>query len=83
MIDLISINFVLDNKDFAFRSWPSVPRVGEFVTLRPNGEPTTYLVKLVLWNVRENRNLHQPLECDVHITKKAAAISSADKEADA
>lgn len=74
MVERISINFVLDKEDFAFRSWPAVPRVGDYVTLRPKGQPTTYRALLVLWNVRENgRGITSP-EVDIHITEEVAGL---------
>ncbi|TPN04555.1 hypothetical protein [Mesorhizobium sp. B2-1-2] len=45
------IYFILEGKDYAFRSWGAVPRVGERVMFHLITGPTTFRVLDVLWGV--------------------------------
>jgi len=67
MSELIVINFVMEGKDYAGRVWPTVPRIGEHVSLHYEGEKRVAKVHLVVWGVREETVFGRQLECDVHI----------------
>ncbi|MGX7874476.1 hypothetical protein ACVDG5_018450 [Mesorhizobium sp. ORM6] len=45
------IYFMLEGKDYAFRIWGAVPRVGERVMFHPTTGPVTFKVLDVLWGV--------------------------------
>lgn len=79
MSALFELNFALHDdegvdENFAFAAWPGVPRRGDFVTLRPAGEPKTYRVELVLWGTRYRRRRDEDLSVDVHIREEVAAL---------
>jgi len=71
MHNLIGINFKMDGKDYAFRSWPAVPRQGDVVNLRDpkreEGLRYPARVLLVVWGVCEETAFGKQLDCDVHI----------------
>jgi hypothetical protein len=50
-IAMVTIHFVEEDRFLCERQWPSVPRAGEFVTLRqPSGR---YVVAEVKWECRQ------------------------------
>jgi hypothetical protein len=48
------IFFLLDGKEFAFKTWPHVPRVGDWVVFPTHKDRQPYEVVRVIW--RENRS---------------------------
>lgn len=51
--DTCAVAFFIDGKQYAYRSWPYVPRVGEEVMLHvpEEGDKRTFLVTRVVWGV--------------------------------
>ena len=64
---LFAIYFVLDRKDYAFRVWPGVPRIGDRVMMHTNDGPRTHEVLEVVWGVREEEESPYRLTCNVSI----------------
>lgn len=67
----IGINFHLrDQRNYAYRQWPAVPRVDDVVMLhdpkREKGLRYPAIVRLVVWATREESWAGQMLECDVY-----------------
>lgn len=50
-MDKFDIYFVVGGKDYAFRSWIAVPRLGERVMFHLKEGPKTFKVVDVLWGV--------------------------------
>jgi hypothetical protein len=71
MHNLVGINFKIDGQNYAYRSWPSVPRAGDVVNLHDPTREKDFRyparVLLVVWGVREESVFGKQLECDVHI----------------
>lgn len=68
----VAINFHLRSQNnFALRTWPVVPRVGDVVMLhdpdREKGMRYPAHVRLVVWGRREESWAGKQLECDCYI----------------
>lgn len=52
---MIGLYFILNNKEYAYRSWPAVPRIGDLVMLynteHEQIEPA--IVNNVVWGTRD------------------------------
>lgn len=48
------IYFQVGDKDYAFRVWPNVPRVGDHVMFHPVEGPAVYQVERVVWGVAKD-----------------------------
>lgn len=72
MSETIALNFHLKGRrNYAFRAWPAVPRVGDVVMLhdpdKEKGVRYPAIVRLVVWAGREESWAGKQLECDVFI----------------
>lgn len=62
------VYFYLHGKQFAFRAWNFVPRIGETVILGSDDDRKAYQVKNVVWgNEPENFRARGPEAQNVHI----------------
>ena len=50
---MFELYFIVDDKDYAFRIWPGVPRVGDRVMMHPSPAPRKFIVEAICWGVRE------------------------------
>lgn len=65
------IYFQIGDKDYAFRSWPNVPRVGEHVMFHPVDGPVVHEVIRVVWGVNKDPTIGAALTVNVTLKEKA------------
>ncbi len=63
----VDIYFLVDGKDYARRTWPCVPPIGDRVMMHPVGGPQVYIVEAVTWGV--NKDDTDMLSCNVALKK--------------
>lgn len=63
----VEIYFLVDGQDYARRTWPCVPPVGDRVMMHPASGPESYEVEAVTWGV--NRDDTDMLTCNVRLKR--------------
>ena len=68
MTTFAAIHFFVDGREYAYRSWSFIPRVGDEVMLGEGDRRKAYVVKRVVWgNDAPDASRHEPQRINIEL----------------